>query len=86
MEKEFAVNSLEDCNKDIKQVSHRDKRIDKYIGKRVTVTLIDKEILRGLLTFDEKRDRYRLSNVIDKRGMPSGDYLLRKSHIKKIEV
>lgn len=67
-------------------MSHRDENIDKYIGQRVTVTLFDKDILRGLLTFDEKQDRYRLSNVIDKRGMPSGDYLLRKSHIRKIEV
>ena len=67
-------------------MSHRDDIIDEYIGQRVTVTDFTGAVLRGLLTFDEKRDRYRLSNVIDKRGMPSGDYLLRKSHIKKIEV
>lgn len=86
MGKEFAVNSMEDCNNNVKQISHRDKRIDEYIGKRVTVTDFTGNVCRGLLTYDEKRDRYRLSNVIDKRGMPSGDYLLRKSHIKKIEV
>lgn len=81
MEKEFAVS-----DNNVKQVSHRDKHIDKYIGQRVTVTDFQGNVCRGLLTYDEKRDRYRLSNVIDKRGMPSGDYLLRKSHIRKIEV
>lgn len=62
---------------------HRDKKLDRLIGKTVEVVLFDNKIIKGVLgytaDFSEKYD-YRKPNYYT-----CGDYSFRKSHIKKIK-
>lgn len=67
-------------------MTHRDKRLDKYIGSRMKVTFFDDLQITGRLDFDESRGCYVLKNVIDKNGMPGYDTVFRKSHVKAINV
>ena len=67
-------------------MSHNDEKIDRYLGKRVTLTDFEGKKIRGTLTYDSDQGKYRMINVIDNKGFPSGDWLFRKSHIKKIEA
>ena len=68
--------------------NHNSPKIDRFIGKRVTVEFTDGTVYIGLLKgFNEKIDRYVLVNVLnDKTGFPTTNTEFRKSHVKRIEV
>ena len=67
-------------------MSHRDKRLDSYIGKNLNVTFTDGVKYSGIFGFNDESGLYVLKGCKDEQGLPKCDMEFRKSLIRRIEV
>lgn len=66
-------------------MNRRSEKLDKYLGKVVTITFWDLDVVTGVLEFGTPFAGLKISSNLYSVRRSDGNLFFRKSHVKKIK-